>query len=360
MGSVETPRILDITCKGTPYEIGFTHGSLAKKQVAGSIDFYASYFQTSSGLEWPDVRIEAEKFVSLVRENYPRYYEEISGIADGAGVPFLDVLALNVRSEIAFGLFSLSGTPMQSDGCTSLAWKTPQDSFISQNWDWLPAQRQNLIICRISQPGTDLPDFQMITEAGIIGKIGFNSAGVGCCLNAIRARGLDSSRTPIHFGLRIALESRSKAEAIFKIKEKGIAASAHLLIGDAEGAVGLECSHIGFQELHPDELGRICHSNHYIAQHDNVYEPVWLEDSPARTARMRELATANVMSKASLSTIRELYKDEKNLPGAINRKSIGENSLATLFNVVFNLTAKKGLVTMGRPTEPDEEIVLEF
>lgn len=284
----------------------------------------------------------------------------MNGIADGASVPFIDILALNVRSEIAFGLFDEGGEPLDSDGCTSLAWKTPQGSFLSQNWDWQLAQQPNLILCRVSQSGTDIPDFQMVTEAGIIGKIGFNSAGVGCCLNAIRARGVDPTRIPIHFGLRIVLESKSKTEAVAKIKSKGIAASAHLLIADSEGAVGLECSHIGIQELYPDEMGRICHANNYIAEHKNIHEPAWLEDSPVRTDRMREISTTEVMRNAGLRTIRELYKDEKNSPGAINRKSAGTDSLATLFNVVFDLTARKALVTMGRPTEPKEEIELEF
>ncbi len=39
-----------------------------------------------------------------------------------------DVIAINVRTEIAFGMFS--------DGCTALGWKTRDGSFLAQNWDW--------------------------------------------------------------------------------------------------------------------------------------------------------------------------------------------------------------------------------
>jgi hypothetical protein len=49
------------------------------------------------------------------------------GIADGSGRELLDIVALNVRTEINFGLFS--------DGCTSLAWKTGERSWLGQNWD---------------------------------------------------------------------------------------------------------------------------------------------------------------------------------------------------------------------------------
>jgi isopenicillin-N N-acyltransferase-like protein len=49
------------------------------------------------------------------------------GIADGASVELLEIVALNVRTEINFGMFS--------DGCTSLAWHTEKRAYLAQNWD---------------------------------------------------------------------------------------------------------------------------------------------------------------------------------------------------------------------------------
>lgn len=49
------------------------------------------------------------------------------GIADGSKRDILDIVAINVRTEIAFGLFS--------DGCTSLFWRTNSHTFLAQNWD---------------------------------------------------------------------------------------------------------------------------------------------------------------------------------------------------------------------------------
>lgn len=309
------------------------------------------------------MRLRAQKFLDQSKINYPRYCEEMQGVADGAQVPVVDIMALNCRSEITFGLFvENSKSPVDSDGCTSMSWNTGRTTFLSQNWDWMPGQAPNLIICRVSQPNTDLPDFQMITEAGIIGKIGFNSAGVGCCFNAIRARGVDETRMPIHFGLRTVLESQSKEKAVAALKQRGLAGSAYMVIGDRLGAIGLESSHLGFQELHADALGRICHANHYLAKHAGVQESVWLTDSPERTARIREIATPEVMKQEpSFSSILEVFKDEMNLPGAINRKvQEGLSRSASLFNVVFDLGSKEGVVTMGRPTEPEERVLFTF
>jgi len=49
------------------------------------------------------------------------------GIADGSGKELLDIVAINVRTEINFGLFS--------DGCTALAWGTEKRAWLAQNWD---------------------------------------------------------------------------------------------------------------------------------------------------------------------------------------------------------------------------------
>lgn len=99
-------------------------------------------------------------------------------------------------------------------------------------------QKENLVILTIDQP--DKPTIKMVTEAGILGKIGLNSAGVGVLLNAIRAKGMDSSRLPCHLGLRMVLESWSRDEAVARLEKYGIASACHMLIADPSGGVGVE------------------------------------------------------------------------------------------------------------------------
>lgn len=69
----------------------------------------------------------ASAFLPTLRSRWPQYVEELEGLAEGAGSDFLSILALNVRTEIAYG--------MASDGCTAFSWKTRNASFIAQNWD---------------------------------------------------------------------------------------------------------------------------------------------------------------------------------------------------------------------------------
>jgi len=147
-------------------------------------------------------------------------------------------------------------------------------------------QKQNLIITKIVQE--DKPTIVQITEAGIIGKIGFNSKGVGTLFNAIRLRGVDSTRMPAHFGLRMALESTSVEDAVRKLESFGMASSAHILLADTTTSLGLEFTKSTFAHVLPDASGRVLHTNHLLRDHAGETDTVWLKDSLTRLKTMSE------------------------------------------------------------------------
>lgn len=109
------------------FKIGIQHGEAAKLQISRCIEFYAGLFQKNCKQTWPQVQQLASKFEQQAKEKWPAYHEEMRGVADGAGKELLDIVALNVRTEINFGLFS--------DGCTALSWHTDQHAWLGQNWD---------------------------------------------------------------------------------------------------------------------------------------------------------------------------------------------------------------------------------
>lgn len=375
--------MLEIRCSGTPSEvkqyiggssavespadaiclkIGRHHGSAARNKVLGSIAFYKNLFQTTCELDWPSVRNEASYYTETLERICPEYLDEMRGVAEGAGVDLLDILALNARTEIVFGLFvEKPQLPTKVDGCTSVALKTASgSSLLAQNWDWMAEQAPNLLVCYVSRPGTNIPDFTMVTEGGVIGKIGLNDRGVGVCLNAIRARGVDKSRLPVHLGLRRALESKSRVEAISRLKEAGIAGSAHILVADTDGATGLECTSKGVEDLEMDDKGQVVHSNHLLLEHLDVDEPPWLRDSPVRVVRMNQLLDETRSSGEDITAkkLYEMFKDQEGYPCSINRAQIGESSNMTVFNIVMELSKKRADVKFGRPTEDGESIQL--
>lgn len=305
-------------------------------------------------MSWAAVCDEAQLYLEPMNALCPRYVSEMRGIAKGAGVTLIDIIALNVRTEITFGLFTLDTPAPPLDGCTSLAYRQPYAStssttYLAQNWDWQREQRPNIVVCRIEQPG--LPRIAMVTEAGIIGKIGLNSAGVGVCMNAIRARGVTRTKLPVHLAMRAVLESPSRGEAISRLRETGVAGSVHLLIADAEGASGTECTVTGIREIPLDEEGKVVHGNHLLLEH-GVDEPIWLADSPLRTRRMDGLLREKLSEVPELGFegLYEVFKDEEGYPAGINRCQVLGCETETLFTIMMDLGAKKAVVTFGRPT----------
>lgn len=90
--------IKQIVCSGTPYEvhpdfkfkcnsilsysprqIGHKHGSQAAPEIERAIIFYAKMFAKHSKLDWAQVQDLARDFDGLIRDKWPRYYEELQG-----------------------------------------------------------------------------------------------------------------------------------------------------------------------------------------------------------------------------------------------------------------------------------------
>lgn len=234
-------------------------------------------------------------------------------------------------------------------------------AIITDQRQWMEAQKENLILMTIRQPG--FPTIKMVTEAGIIGKIGMNSLGVGVCFNAIRAKGVDMSHLPVHLGLRKVLESASAEEAVQTLEKTGMAASGHFLIADAKGSIGLEFTHNTFARLATDGHGRVYHTNHLLGTHPGVYEPPFFKSSEYRYVRIKEL-TAELDGQGngepSRETFSRLFKDHGNFPNGICGHRDGSVDHATLFRIVMDLKTREAVVTVGVPCRAEEEVVLGF
>lgn len=219
------------------------------------------------------------------------------------------------------------------------------------------AQKPNLILTKITQPSK--PTILQITEAGIIGKIGFNSSGVGTLLNAIKVYGVNPSRMPVHFGLRAALESDSAEDAVRTLESFGMASSAHILIADPNTAVGLEFTKSTFAHCKPDARGRVVHANHLLKEHQGETDTVWLKDSLARVKTMTE-NTEKLSNEPSWEDVSRLFEDEYGFPASICRSETKETGSGTLFNVLVDLKSKRGVLRVGRPNQTEESITLEL
>lgn len=332
---------------GTSYEIGVKHGEKAKKKIVNSLETYEKMFGELADISWKMAIEKAKLHMNAIEKYNHLYLEEMDGVAKGAGVTFEDILALNARSEIA-----LTNAP---DGCTSFALTKPktEKTWLAQNWDWRGSQIDSLVYLQIEQE--NMPTIKMVTEAGIIGKIGCNSEGIGVCLNAI-VTNVWEPKVPIHLGLRSILESESLAEAVGRVKDNQMASPAHFLVAsDKEGLVGLEVSPVQTEQLQTIN-GVLSHTNHLcsLKMFNKVHEDP-IADSFDRLTTISELLNKINNRHVSEKDLFEILSNHDGYPSSICRHVSSEQvNIArseTVFSIVMNLSDRELSWIEGKPCE---------
>jgi isopenicillin-N N-acyltransferase-like protein len=342
-----------IEVEGTPFEIGKAYAERIKPQIDISMDTYKAMFQDFSNISWDSAKKYAKKFIPVITEFDADIMEEIRGVAEGSGYAVEDILALNVRSEIV-----LQGGLI--DGCTSFA-LTPQitegrESWIAQNWDWKIQQRRAYVLLRIRQKNK--PDIDLFTEAGIVGKLGFNSAGLGVCLNALASDyKLDEPCVPLHIVLRSILNSPTLSDAIFNIAKMPLACCANFLMGHSNGeAISVEVAPGDFDVIYADE-GWAAHTNHFTSLRLARFRDTGKKSFPdtfLRYGRVRQLLRGYTRP-IGLPDIKEMLRDHTDFPDGIcrheNPRDIPGKRMGTVFSIIMNLSRREMYITPGNPCQ---------
>lgn len=342
-------RFPTIYAEGTPYKLGYIHGSEAKKQILVSIATYKAMFEDYSNIAWDDAITAAKKYVAIITDYDEALLEEMHGVADGADVNFEDILALNARSEIVL-------TGKYLEGCTSLAFKPEMtdvgDTIIGQNWDWKSTQKDAFIMLKLKQKNK--PNVIMLTEAGIIGKIGFNSAGLGLCINAL-ASNKNPVGLPFHLALRGILNSRTICDAIRFIGNVGVACPAHFLIGHKNGeVVTIESVPEDFDVIYGSN-NYITHTNHFISSRFTTIKDTGkliFPDTFVRLGRANRLI-GNLNRRVTYDDIKTIFSDHIEYPNSICRHEDENVSMgmrmSTVFSIIMNLGKMEMEFCLGQP-----------
>ena len=353
----QTPAFPYIRAEGTPYEIGLAHGEKGREKIRTSIECYKGMFRDYSGIDWETAKRYALTFISAIETYDPEIMEEIRGIAKGSGFELSEILALNVRSEIV-----LQGSQVSAKldgGCTSCAfmpYKTETgEVWLAQNWDWKAIAQGALIVLEIRQK--EKPDILMITEAGIVGKIGFNSAGIGVCLNALGSDQRWKGETiPLHVALRGVLNSHTLADAIENAGRTPLACCANFMMAGASGQViTMEIGPGEIDVIYP-EKGYVTHTNHFYGPrtaHIRDTGRMAFPDTYLRLGRIGDLLRDREGRKIRLEDIQTILRDHMGYPDSICRhEDLREpegRRCQNNFSIIMNLSRREMLYTPGSP-----------
>lgn len=348
------PFVKTVHCSGKPLEIGFTHGSSVSAEIHANVETYTQFFAQTAKCTWEQARERAvAHFLPTLEDQWPDILEEMRGIAEGAGGGLTrdDILTLNVRTEIAFTNYA--------DGCTSIS-QSAEDGkmFLAQTWDMVPELWKGMVFLHIRPQGSDIA-MVFLGEAGIVGKIGMNSAGFGLCMNALRSAAYNRNKCPVHVMSRRLLQFATSVDSALTIIEKfGLAASVNYNLADKSGKqVDIECSPIGTSSILPQH-GYLVHTNHLYGPERS---PEWTDhpsaDSFTRLMRMQELTESDRRREepTTFESLRARFSDEDNTPVGICRAlppgAKGLEALVTLSTILMELSSCTGKVTIGRPCD---------
>jgi isopenicillin-N N-acyltransferase like protein len=272
-----------------PADRGVGFGRAQRTTVAHTVATYRRLFEVDCGLGPDRVAARGREVEERVRAFRPALAEEIEGIAAGSGQPVEALFAVNARTELLAG-GAIAGNPLE---CSTVAMLDGNRALLAQNWDFHPDLAGTRVVWSIDEPG-----LTTFTEAGVVGKIGVNAAGVALAINFLGTDadgGLDG--VPIHVLARALLEeARTVQDARALIESTPVAASvAMTVVGpDAEGGVGARAFELwpgGVGEVAPDR-GSIAHTNHFLAEVGARDVQADSADAPSTHDRLGQLKAA--------------------------------------------------------------------
>ncbi len=238
-----------------PRARGVSRGTQLRAGLAASLELYMRWFRILN-LSEQQIHADARRLLDTVSAWRGGYAEEIAGIAAAAGIEPWQAMALNGRTEI------IAAQPYTQPECSTLV-RSPASGapFGIQTWDWHQEMAGSWHTQQVS--GTRFP-FAGITEHGILGKIGINSAGLGLFFNILGHRDDSASGVPVHVLAAAVLgEAGSVDEALQLLREAPIRSSGAFTLLDPETAVCAELSPLGVTTL-PARDGFVLHTNHFL------------------------------------------------------------------------------------------------
>lgn len=319
---------------GDAKQRGIIHGEALREQIGISLKFYKQLFNL------PDKIIlqRAAFFRSVITKFSTDYTHEIEGIAEGANIDPLWIYALNARTEII-----ATGGGLFSNECTTMCFT--KSSILGQTWDWGKALENLCAIVRITNPDGHI--IQMLTEPGILGKIGMNNSGLGVCLNILT---IDKplNGLPIHVMLRALLDCKTIEQAKALIQSHGAGKSSNIIVADANGK-SFDTEFAADEIFSPAPLNENhIHTNHYLAKPINNLDDPAFEDSKNRLAKACQLVGGT--SIPNVDAMKVILSDQSNPDHPIFRTYVAHDHLkqvGTLATFIMDLPLGKMHIRRG-------------
>jgi len=280
------------------------------------------------------------------RAAFPRYMDELAGIADGCKPPFSHIFLWNSRGDIY---------PFVSDGCTTVGVPSPAGVLLGHNEDGDPNLRQHCFIAR-REPGPHNSGYLAFTYPASINGHTFsvNSAGIVQLVDNIRSLEYGDG-VPRQLLSRALLDCSSLDDVFPILKSCDRAGSFHHLLAQT-GEKDLLSIEYTPREVSMLRLSTAYgHANHYIHPRFRNSKQRITPSSAARQIRIDQLCR-QLAATTGPTDIRRMLGDMENRDLPILRLDPkdpdNENTLASAVFCVTSDAVKSRFYGAGGREQP--------
>jgi isopenicillin-N N-acyltransferase like protein len=353
----KSKRFPEQTVSGSHAEMGRQIGEHFRGQIVDLSQLVLDRFNkgSDSPISWEQAETVARRSFSRVGEYFPDTLDELQGTADASGVPVERLMVLNARNMLGD----------TTEGCTSIMVSAGSaesgKGFAGQNWDNDPAMAPFSAV--ITRQGTSKASFTSWLQPGVVAYMGFNSAGIGICMNALNGPS-DTSGLPWYFFVRAILESNSIKEAVSAVELAPRALTANAAMITSQGPLNLEITPGSVESIQADSTGMLVHTNHcvhplLVSNNDDFSDRIYGQSFDRRDRGLAMLQERSNSGRVSLDDAKALLSDHDGFPTSICRHPNDHPITGwqtSVISIILEPEENRMHVSNGNPCENEYEI----
>jgi isopenicillin-N N-acyltransferase like protein len=164
-----------VSVEGKPFTRGAGMGEAFAGAVQRSVTFNRRYL-TRHGIDSNQLERILQPYLDAASAALPHLVEQIRGMAEGAGQPFLDLFFANAFEEV-YGLLEIESPPLVPlERCTDVVVRSPGSTLLGHNEQWYAGDDGSVGLVR--EVSDDAPVVLAPVVAGTLPLVGINELGV--------------------------------------------------------------------------------------------------------------------------------------------------------------------------------------
>ena len=239
-----------LTLRGTPADMGAQHGHLLRQEVRALLQ-YIELIVGADALPTAQARARA-----LFEEACPeRYLQEAAALAEAAGVELDAILFAQWFTDL-----------YRTFACTTLSAPTPEGAILARNLDFpgLGAlQRYSVVV--VAHPEGREP-YVSVSWPGLIGVLSGQNRHLALSVMVVHNEEGARAGLPFQLAFRNVLEHATDVDQAERtLRDTALTVTNNLMLVDDRGVARvLELHPDGIVARHPDDLGRLACTNHFL------------------------------------------------------------------------------------------------